>query len=208
MKFIDRADAGEKLAEKLLTYKDRDCIVYALPRGGIIPAAVVAHRLGAPLDVIISRKIGHPYHPEYAVAAVTENGTVVSNPQELGDLDEEWLSAEMERQQLAAKRWRKAYLQGRSPPSPKGKIAIVVDDGIATGLTMKAAVKELRQKEPAKIIVAIPVAPKSAVDELWKDVDGVVGLVIPKQFAGSVGRYYRYFEQIEDGDIVALLQEA
>ncbi|HEU4830862.1 MAG TPA: phosphoribosyltransferase family protein [Candidatus Saccharimonadales bacterium] len=205
MEFVDRTDVGRRLADKLEPYKDKDCIVYALPRGGVVPAAIVARRLLAPLDLLITRKVGHPYHPEYAIAAVTEKGIVVGSRRELGILDEKWLDIEIKRQQDEVRRRRKVYLQDKVSLSPKGKIAIIVDDGIATGLTMKAAIKELRQQNPAKIIVAIPVAPKDVVDELEKDVDEVVGLIIPDEFAGAVGAYYQQFNQVSDKEVIELL---
>lgn len=205
MRFIDRAYVGQQLADKLKRYKNEDCIVYALPRGGVIPAAIVARRIQAPLDLVIARKVGHPYHPEYAVAAVTDSGVIVGSREELDILDEKWLTIEINRQQQEARRRRKMYLQNRPSLSSKDKVAIIVDDGIATGLTMKAAIKELRQQRPAKIIVAIPVSPKDVVDELKKDVDEVVGLIIPDQFAGAVGAYYQSFDQVSDREVIKLL---
>lgn len=208
MQFTNREEVGEQLANALAHHKDSDCIVYALPRGGVVPAAIVAGQLAAPLDLLITRKIGHPYQPEYAVAAVAEDGTVVSNQHELGSIDEDWLHAEVKRQQSEALRRRNIYMHNKSSPSPYGKTAIIVDDGIATGLTMQAAIKELQKQQPNKIVVAIPVAPLEVVDELEKDVDEVVRLIAPDRFAGSVGAYYQQFDQVTDEEVITLLDEA
>lgn len=206
--FTDRTAAGELLADTLLEYEGKDCVVYAVPRGGVVVGAVVARRLLAPLDLIIPRKIGHPYQPEYAVAAVTEDGSVVGSNLDLGTLDPQWLDAELQRQRAEAARRREVYLEGRSSPDVSGKTAIIVDDGIATGFTMQAAIHDVSKRHPGRIIVAVPVAPKDIVRSLQREVDEVVALIVPDEFAGGVGVYYQDFEQVDDEDVKRRLQEA
>src|SRR6266568_4833193 len=152
MYFPDRTDAGKKLAKKLLSYKDKNAIVYALPRGGVIVAAEIAQALNAPLSLLISRKIGHPYEPEYAIAAVSENGHLVEDQKELQKVNPDYLKREIQNQRREAMRRKITYLKNTPAISPRGKIAIVVDDGIATGLTVLAALLDLHDQSPRKII--------------------------------------------------------
>lgn len=142
MYFKNRVDGGRKLADLLKKFKGKDVVIYALPRGGVVTAYEIAKEIQAPLDLIITRKIGHPYQPEYAIGAVAENGHSVFNKEEVAEIDENYLTSEAEKQKEEAKRRREIYLAGRKPIPYKGKVAILVDDGIATGLTMKAAIKE------------------------------------------------------------------
>ncbi|MBI2589246.1 phosphoribosyl transferase [Candidatus Saccharibacteria bacterium] len=203
----DRAEAGQELAGALMKYKDRNAVVYGLPRGGVVVAAEVAHALNAPLDLIIARKIGHPAHAEYAIAAVTEDSEPVVNEAEVASIGKDWFERALKEQRVEAKRRRELYLGGRRHISPKGKIAIVVDDGIATGLTLQAAIKSLKPRRPAKIVVAVPVAPDDTVAEIEAEVDEMVCLHKEKDFFGAVGSYYQFFEQVEDSEVIDLLQE-
>jgi predicted phosphoribosyltransferase len=207
MRFIDRADAGTQLATALEEYKDQHPLVYALPRGGVVLGAIIAERLQAPLSLIIPRKIGAPTHPEYAVAAVTEDGTLVANPVEMAGLSEDWLQAEVQRQQQEAARRRQVYLKGQPSPSAEGKTAIIVDDGVATGLTMAAAIKEIAKQNPAELIVAVPVIPHDVAVALKNEADELVALIAPQYFAGAVGAYYDQFDQVEDSEVIKLLRE-
>ena len=141
--FKDRIDAGKQLAEKLIQYKDQSPVVLALPRGGVVLGAEIAGSLDCALDLVIPRKIGHPANPEYAIAAVTESGALVVNEAEVGAVDPTWFEREKEAQIAEAKRRREVYLKGRKPIDLAGKTAILADDGIATGLTMQAAIREL-----------------------------------------------------------------
>src|SRR3989344_2601043 len=156
MYFQDRKDAGLKLVKALKQYAGEDLVIYALPRGGVVLGVVVSRQLKAPLDLLIVRKIGHPLNPEYAVAAVGEKGAIVENTQEVAQIDPEWFKAEIAKRRAEAVRRRKLYLAGRVPISAAGKTCIIVDDGLATGLTMRAAIKELQSQKPKAIIAAVP----------------------------------------------------
>lgn len=182
-------------------------MIYGLPRGGVVVAAEVAHALNAPLDLIIARKIGHPFNPEYAIGAVTEKGTPVFNEAEASQVDSTWLSKAVEEQRAEAKRRRKSYLGNQEPISVKDKTAVLVDDGIATGLTYKAAITELKNRKPAKIVAAVPVAPADSAAEIEAEIDEIVCLLCEEYFLGAVGNYYEYFEQVEDNEVIDILSE-
>lgn len=205
--FKDRRDAGRYLSDLLKHLKGQDCVVYGLPRGGVVVADEIAQALGAPLDLLFAHKIGHPYHAEYAVAAVSEDGHLLESSREL--LDKRWLESQKKIQLEEMKRKRNAYLKGKPDHPVKGKIAIVVDDGIATGLTMRVAIEELKGREPQKIIVAVPVTPKSTADRLRESgVAEVVGMEVPDwDFLGAVGAYYRDFSQTEDEEVLNILEK-
>jgi predicted phosphoribosyltransferase len=204
MIFDDRVDAGRKLANALLSYRQQDVVVYALPRGGVVLGAEVARALDAPLDLIIVRKVGHPDSSEYAVAAVAEDGHMVSNLNELQSIDKEWFDAKVRLEQEEACRRRELYTSGRTPIQATGKIAIIVDDGLATGLTMFAAVQEVRHANPRKVIVAVPVAPPDTVEELKQVADEVIALHQTRDF-GAIGCFYREFRQVTDDQVIALM---
>jgi len=205
MIFTDRIEAGKKLAEVLRAYKRSDVVVYALPRGGVVLGVEVARMLGAPLDLLIPRKIGHPSSSEYAIAAVAEDGDIVANEEEVSRVDQVWFKKEVAHQRAEAKRRREKYLAGRPTSAVEGKTAIIVDDGIATGLTMKAAIMELKHRKPKKIVVAIPVIPADTFTVLSALVDEVVALDKPEQFLGAIGNYYKSFPQVEDEEVIALM---
>ncbi|MCL5784658.1 MAG: phosphoribosyl transferase [Patescibacteria group bacterium] len=209
MYFRDRVEAGRKLAKLLRRINGRNTVVYALPRGGVVVGAEIAKAIGAPLDLIITRKIGHPFNPEYAIGATAENGHSVFNKEEILGIDESYLTSEAEKQKQEAKRRREVYL-GKKPSIPsKGKTAILVDDGIATGLTMKAALTELQTHyNPTKIIIAIPVAPKDTADELEKMGAKVLAIIMAKEFLGAIGAYYQDFSPVEDQDVIRIMKEA
>src|SRR3989344_1657662 len=145
MRFKDRADAGRKLAHALNKFKGRQGVVYALPRGGVVLGVEIAQALHMPLDLVIPRKIGHPISPEYAIGAVVENGEKVCNEMEVARIDPEWFRREVERERQEARRRRELYLGGREPAPVEGKTAIIVDDGIATGLTMEVAIRDVKR---------------------------------------------------------------
>ncbi|EFB40691.1 MULTISPECIES: phosphoribosyltransferase [Parachlamydia] len=207
--FKDRHDAGRQLAELLEKYKDKDVIVYALPRGGVVIAEEIAKFLHASLDLIFAHKIGHPYQEEYAIAAISEHGLIVEASDELRFVDKKWFEKEKERQVLEMKRRRALYLKNIPKKSAKDKIAIIVDDGIATGLTMQAGIKELKSNQPKKIIAAVPVSPKSTAQLLTSMVDEFVAIEIPPdgQFLGAVGAYYDEFYQVEDQEVIDILSQ-
>jgi predicted phosphoribosyltransferase len=203
--FLDRADAGKQLAEALIRYKGTPVVVYALPRGGVVLGIEVAHALEAPLDLIVVRKIGHPLQPEYAIGAVAEDGYVVMNPDEVAEIDGRWLDRAIAAERKEAQRRRRLFLQGRNPVEVKGKIAIIVDDGLATGLTMSAAIHEIRGREPRKLVVAVPVAARQTLAKLRPEVDDFVVLSVPAWF-GAVGAFYQRFDQVSDEEVIALMK--
>ncbi|MCX6806676.1 MAG: phosphoribosyltransferase family protein [Candidatus Berkelbacteria bacterium] len=207
MHFKDRIEAGQKLASKLQEQKIKDAIIFALPRGGVILGAEIAKVLKVPLDLVIARKIGHPANPEYAIGAVSESGELFCNEEERRTADPIWFKKEVEKQQKEARRRRKVYLKDKKSISPEGKIAILVDDGIATGLTIKVAIKEIKSQHPKKIIVAVPVLPKDTARELKKEIDELVALDIPDYFLGSIGAYYDYFPQVEDREVIDIIRK-
>lgn len=206
MYFKNRVDAGRKLSHLLQDLKNKSVVVYALPRGGVVVAKEIARLLEAPLDLILAHKIGHPYNPEFAIGAISESGCTIVPSRDV--MDEPWFKMEKEKVLDEIKRRRGLYLKGLKKPSVRGKIAILVDDGIATGLTMKAGLLELKKKEPEKIIVVVPVAPKSTADFIREEgVEFVGEEVWDDEFLGSVGAYYDEFPQVEDSEVIQLLND-
>ena len=205
MRFKDRIEAGKKLAQALEKYQGKNVVVYALPRGGVLIAHEIAKYLSAPLDLIIIQKIGHSYSPEFALGAVTENGHSLFNEKDIQETDEQWLKKRIEDERKEAKRRREMYSKGRKPISAKDKIAILVDDGVATGLTMKVGIQELKLQQPKKIIVAVPVCPKDFEQEVVKESCELVTLDIPTHYLGVVGLYYDYFPQITDDEVINII---
>lgn len=206
-RFINRSDAGRQLAAQLVeSYAGKDGIVYALPRGGVVLGVEIARRLRMPLDLIIARKIGHPHNPEYAVGAVTENGDLVRSPYEVGNIPEQWFQRQAAVEREEARRRHRLYVGGRAPLAAAGKTAILVDDGIATGLTMEAAIRALRRQQPEHIVVAVPVVPADTAAKLAREVDDVVAIDIARDYLGAVGAYYDEFPQVSDEEVVALLR--
>ena len=203
--FRDRQDAGRQLAQALAAYRGREVVVYALPRGGVVLGYEVAKFLEMPLDLVITRKIGHPENPEYAICATTEKGETFCNEKEIALIDRKWLSGEIKREQAEAERRRMAYVGDKIRRSAKGKIAIVVDDGIATGLTMLAALRSLRKENPKALVVAVPVAPREFMHVLRKEADAAVVLQAEQRYLGAVGAYYQNFPQVSDEEVIELL---
>lgn len=207
MIFKNRQEAGALLAEKLMKYRGTDSIVYALPRGGVVVGAEIAKLLAIPLDVAVVKKIGHPYSPEYAICAVSESGDLVCNEEEKQFVSENWLNNAIAGGKEEAVLRRQSYSKIKKTIPAEGKTAIVVDDGVATGLTMKAAIKWIKNQEPKKIVVAVPVIPKETASELGKEIDELVCLDIPEYFLGAVGSYYVNFSQISDDEVERMLSE-
>lgn len=207
MQFTNRTEAGKLLAGKLEEYKKKDVIVYALPRGGVVTALQVAKYLHAPLDLIITRKIGSPHSSEYAIGAIAENGHSVFNKEEVVTIDEDYIAQESRKQKIEARRRREIYMGDRMPISCKGKIAIIVDDGIATGLTMKTAIAELQiHHKPREIIVAVPVAPMENIEELENMGVNVVTILEERVFLGAIGSYYQDFSEVKDEEVIMILK--
>lgn len=202
--FTDRRQAGQLLAQRLEKYKGaKDVLILALPRGGVIVAAEVAKLLRLPLDIIITRKIGHPANPEYAVGACGEH-VLFTGPQ-ARDIDPEYLGKEVKVQREEIKRRYQAYLGQKPLADLKNKTVIIIDDGIATGLTMQAAIEEAKSQKPEKIIVAVPVAPPDAVKKIRPMTDELIVLDIPFMFF-AVGQFYENFPQTTDEEVIEILK--
>lgn len=209
MIFADRKQAGKKLAEKLAAYKGKDTVVLALPRGGVVLGVEVAGRLKAPLSLVLVRKIGHPNHPEYAVGAVVEDEKPVYKKSEIENLDEEWRQkAEASARRLIENRRNLYYDEDIPPPAISGSTVIIVDDGIATGMTMQASILAIRSKGAKRIVVAVPVAAADALTRIEKLADEIIVLDDPAEFLGAVGAHYQQFEQVNDEEVRELLREA
>jgi predicted phosphoribosyltransferase len=206
MRFRDRQDAGRQLAEALKEkYKGRQGVVYPLPRGGIPLGLEVARALEMPLGLIIPRKIGHPFSPEYAICAVSEGGETVCNEREVSKVDPEWFKSRVEEERQESRRRREQYLPDRDPLSLEGKTAILVDDGIATGLTMRAAIRDARERKAAHVVVAIPVVPQDTAERLKLEVDDMVALSVDAFYLGAVGAYYDSFNQLTDEEVIEMM---
>ena len=206
MRFRDRTDAGIRLANALAKYQGEDLIIYALPRGGVPLGVEIAKRLNAPLDLLITKKIGHPRNPEYAIGAITEDGDPVCNQEEVEWVDRQWLEEETARMRLEIKRRREKYFGEIVQHPIEGKTVIIVDDGIATGYTMFASINEIKKRKPSKIVVAIPVTPEDIANKLRSIVDDLVSVQIDPFYLGAVGAYYDDFSQVEDEEVIALLK--
>jgi len=206
MIFQDRTQAGQRLAQSLARFKGRDVLVYALPRGGVVVGAEVAAQLNVPLDMIIPLKIPHPMSSEYAIGAVTETGQPVWNQSELGFTEPGWRLSKISLAREDAKRRRTKYLGDRASLNPKGKVAIIVDDGIATGLTMIAAIKDVLRQRPVAVVVAVPVAPEAASEQLAPYIDELITLHVPTDYFEAVGKYYENFPQVTDEEVLACLE--
>jgi predicted phosphoribosyltransferase len=171
----------------------------------VVLGAEIARELDAPMDLIVVRKIGHPLSREYAIAAIAEDGHTVMNATEVGSIDKEWFEERSQIEWHEARRRRQLYTQGRTAISATNKIAIIVDDGLATGLTMFAAIKEVRHAHPQKVVVAVPVAPPGTVEQLKEMVDEVVALYVTSAFE-AIGSFYLSFDQVTDEEVIELMK--
>jgi putative phosphoribosyl transferase len=205
--FRDRRDAGRQLGEWFLLHPPKgDLIVLGLPRGGVPVAYELAQALNAPLDVFLVRKLGAPFNPEYAVGAIAAGGVVVYNDEALAGLalDERDLGEIIAREGAELARRERAYRAERPPPVLDGKTVILVDDGIATGSTMRAAVTAVKALRAQRIIVAAPTASREAIADLERSADLVAALSVPEPYI-AVGRWYEHFPQVDDREVVELL---
>lgn len=208
MLFRDRNEAGRLLAARMGSLKGNgNLLVLGLPRGGIVVAYEVAVALEAPLDVYIARKIGAPHNPELAIGAVASDGTVVLDQNLISRLGvaESYLDAETERQKREIQRRLTVYRGTLSEPEVAGKVVVLVDDGVATGATVRAALKALRLREPEQLVLAVPVGPADTIRQLTDEVDQMVCLYAPEVF-WAVGAFYTDFDQTEDDQVVKLLR--
>ncbi|MBM3562368.1 MAG: phosphoribosyltransferase [Alphaproteobacteria bacterium] len=208
MSFYDRTDAGRRLAAELQKFKGEDVVVFALPRGGAPVAEPIATMLDAPLDLVLVRKIGVPFQPELAMGAVADGGNpvVVRNDDVIAmtDVSDNEFQEVRARELEEIERRRRLYLGGRQRPDAKGHVAIVVDDGVATGATTRAALRAVRARGPKKLVLAVPVAPPDTLESLEPEVDEIVCLETPRAF-GAIGFFYRDFRQISDEEVIEIL---
>lgn len=205
--FADRVEAGKRLASALADYVGKDGIVLAIPRGGVVVGFEIARSLGLSLDVIVPRKIGAPGNPELAIGAITEDGTIILDESLVNQLgvSRAYIKEESERQRLEIKRRLKLYRGDVPVPRLKDREVIIVDDGIATGSTMKAALASVRKSGAKTVIVAIPVGPLSTIRELERQADRVVCLYTPEPFY-AIGEFYENFAQIENLEVTEFLK--
>ncbi|WP_314174167.1 phosphoribosyltransferase [Streptomyces winkii] len=210
MQFRDRREGGRALAEKLTAQQQegrlRDPVVLALPRGGVPVGDEIARALGAPLDVVVARKIGAPFQPELGVGAVAGDAPPVYDPMLLGHLglSERELEPIAEREQSELRRREEAYRHGRGRLDLTGRSAVVVDDGVATGSTARAALRAVRQAGPVRTVLAAPVCSREAKEQLSGDADEIVCAYVPPAF-GSVGFWYEDFPQLSDDEVLDIL---
>jgi len=209
-RFHDRADAGRALAEELQSYAGRaDVLVLGLPRGGVPVAGEVARVLGAPLDVFVVRKLGVPGHPELAMGAIASGGVRVVNASVVKGLSipQEVIERVAAQEARELERRERLYRGAAAAPAVAGKTVILVDDGLATGSTMRAAIAALRKQAPARIVVAVPVGAQETCDEFRREVDEVVCGLVPGFFQ-AVGLWYEDFEQTPDSEVSEVLERA
>jgi len=209
MPFADRSEAGRKLARALHTYRDEHPVILALPRGGVAVAAEIAKELNAPLELLLVRKIGAPFQPELAIGAVSDGAApiVVRNEDviRLSGVSDAEFAAICQRELAEIERRRRRYLGDRPRAEVAGKTAIVVDDGVATGATTRAALQAIRHQHPKKVVLAVPVAPTETMPELRAEADDVVCLEVHRDF-GAIGFFYRDFHQVSDQEVIDALQ--
>ena len=200
--FADRIDAAKQLAEKLSSFKGENVVVLGLPRGGVPVAAEVARALGAPLDIIIVRKLGAPGDPEFAIGAISEGGEEVLER----EVENEYLESEKKTQQERIRAYAEKFRRDRGMLDLSGKTAVLVDDGIATGATMRAAIKAAKGRGASRVIVATPVAAPDTIERIKQEADEVVVLEKPAYFM-AVGQFYADFPQVSDEEVVRLLEQ-
>ncbi|MFH6769045.1 phosphoribosyltransferase family protein [Gaetbulibacter aquiaggeris] len=204
--FKDRNEAGYLLANKLEKYRSADAVILAIPRGGIPLGFIMAQNLNLPLEVVLSKKIGHPLHKEYAIGAVTLKNRILSDA--AADVSQSYIESETENIRAKLNKRYADYYGDHKPLPLKDKILVIVDDGIATGNTMLSIIKMLHDEKPKKIIVAIPVAPPDAIKKLEDSphIDEVICLLVPNNFR-AVGQFYQNFDQVDDTEVKQLLNK-
>ena len=199
MRFKNRVDAGNQLAQKILKRRPDQTIVVALPRGGVPLGLEISNAHGILFDVVLAKKLVHPLQREFAIGAVSENCEPILN--EEIDVDEKWIEEDTARVRMEIKRRRDQYNQFLTQHSLSGKDVIIVDDGIATGMTMFAAIESVKNQNPNRILVAVPIIPNDTNRILESMVDEVIAIEVPIHFKGAVGAYYQDFSQITDEDV-------
>ena len=207
--FRDRTEAGRKLAAALTEFKGEDLVILAIPRGGVVVAREVAKALGAPLDIVVTRKIEAPGEPEYALGAVTQEGDVIMDRQAAESLGatKEYLDSQVKKKREEVNERMKKFRGDAPYPDLEGKVVIIVDDGIATGSSVGAAVMSVKKRKPKEIVVAVPVAPRDAVETLAADGNRVVCLETPGPFL-AIGEFYGIFDQVDDEEVKLILDRS
>jgi len=207
--FSDRVDAGKRLASALADFSGKNAIVLAIPRGGVVVGYEISKALNLPLDVIIPHKIGAPDNPELAIGAMTEDGTIILDKTLVTyiGVPKSYIEEESERQKREIERRLKMYRQSETYPNLKGRDVIIVDDGIATGSTMKAALASVKNRGAKTVTVAVPVGPPSTIKELKRQADRVISLFTPEYFQ-AIGQFYTDFNQTTDEQVIQLLKKA
>lgn len=206
MRFANRQQAGRLLAQKLKKMKLQNCVVVGIPRGGIVVAKEIAGQLKCPFTAIVTRKLTAPHNKEYALGAINENRDVVGDEKEFMEAGKEWVELEIEKQYGEIQRRKKMYGLDKGHKKFLGKTVILVDDGIATGHTMKAAILEVRRFKPKRLLVASPIIPDSTYNAFAKEAE-VVALSIPseREELGAISLYYEEFPQVEDEEVIETL---
>ena len=200
----DRQDAAERLAIQLQHHKGENGVVLTIPRGGVPIGVYIAKQLNMPVEVILSKKIGHPTNPEFAIGSVSMDSVDVN---EKIPVSKEYLEETVENIREELKRRYKVFMGDKKPADLEGKTVIIVDDGIATGHTLMATIELVKKKKPGKVVVAVPVAPPSAIEKLQTLVDEVICLMAPPDFY-AVGQFYENFTQVSDDEVVELLKQS
>jgi len=206
--FRDRTDAGEQLAEKIGPLDVENLIVLGLPRGGVPLGEIVAKKYTVPFDIILAKKIGAPTNTEYAIGAIAEGGTPIFGEGYVENLHGNWVQKEVPLIQEEMARKRNLYRKDLKNISYKDRDVLIVDDGIATGLTMFAAIKAVAEATPKSVSVAVPVIPKTSYEQLKKIVDEVYAVEVPARFLGGVGAYYEKFPQLNDEQVKKILKRS
>lgn len=201
--YKDRIEAGQILADLLKKYKGTNSIILAIPRGGIPIGYVIASTLELPMEIVFSKKIGHPDNKEYAIGAVSLLGSVINGRE---NISEPYIKAETARIRTQLAEMRRKFTGNRTPVSISGKTVIVIDDGIATGNTMLETINILRKNMPSKIVLAIPVASRHAIVSLSDKVDDIICPLIPQIFHG-VGAFYNHFDQVSDDEVIYFVEK-
>ena len=203
MYFKDRLDAAMQLAPRLEKYRYQPCIIMAIPRGGVTLGYYLSKQLDLPLDLLMTKKLGHPQNPEYAIGAVSLEGSIA---EDCMNIPEQYILQETKRIREQLKERYKQFMGNKPSADIKDKIVIVVDDGIATGRTILSTIKILRNKFPAKIVVAVPVSSEQAAERISKVVDEFICLETPFPFY-AIGNFYEDFSQVEDADVNRMLND-
>ena len=206
MVFRDRADAARRLAARLTHYRGRAPLVLAIPRGAVPMAGIIASELGGEMDVVLVHKLGAPGNPEYAIGSVDETGRLLLNDDAgVALADTDYVEHERQAQLAVLQARRRRYTPVRPPLDPAGRVAIVIDDGIATGATMAAALRAVRAADPAVLVAAVPVAAPEALQRIRREADEVICLEAPESFF-AVGQFFEQFEQVSDEEVMELLR--